>query len=499
MRHGPTFLKLFIPAFLAIIVIIAIVNRNEQSISAVKVFLVGVPFSSDPLDYDAFVHHVAFRSVYSSIVTEYRSGSIEGVLADSWKHSENYTEWTFSIRPGMRFANGSQISSAAIVNSWMRLAFIMKVRGSKSEVFDFLIGREKISSPRSSISGLTYDERNIYLKFTKPLKNLLTALSFGLYAVVDESDYDALTGAWKDKRKLNASGPYEIEFWDDSRLAIRKRNDYGLKVGHPKQFDKINFFWDVTRVRDADLIMGNSNETELNPEYTFYGGANSSIAYARCRPWQINGNICSDLQSRLILRDAFYKSFEADGSKVTRSFFPLAIKGVKELENSRLETFPAHSFGEKIRFYKAKSPNIVFQKFNRSVRSAIESLGSKAEEVSAPYETFVAEYDQGLKSYSADIYMLATAILIDDPMQDVRFMFLSKEGIRLPDSDGSIHKELEKNYPNLQRVNELLWKQGIVWPVTHYASGLWAKSGIDFSMMNLIIPPADFQWLGSSE
>jgi hypothetical protein len=139
----------------------------------------------------------------------------------------------------------------------------------------------------------------------------------------------------------------------------------------------------------------------------------------------------------------------------------------------------------------------MFKIFNIAVERAILNLGLSATKVEIPYETFVHEYNQELTSYLAEVYMLATGILIEEPMQDVRFMFFSKEGIRLPDEDGSIRDELEKQIPDLQIINKLLWDQAIIWPVTHYAAGLWAKPGIDFSLINLIIPPTDFQWLGS--
>ena len=92
--------------------------------------------------------------------------------------------------------------------------------------------------------------------------------------------------------------------------------------------------------------------------------------------------------------------------------------------------------------------------------------------------------------------MLATGISLEEPLDVVRFMFLSEEGIRLPDEDGSIRAELGRENPDIQKINELLWEQAIVWPVMHYSSGLWARGEIDFSEINLSLPPTDFEWLG---
>ena len=75
-------------------------------------------------------------------------------------------------------------------------------------------------------------------------------------------------------------------------------------------------------------------------------------------------------------------------------------------------------------------------------------------------------------------------------------MFLSKEGIRLPDADGKILGELKKADFDPQVINQLLWDQAIIWPLAHFSVGIWAKSGLfNFSDVNLSLPPADFQYL----
>ena len=72
----------------------------------------------------------------------------------------------------------------------------------------------------------------------------------------------------------------------------------------------------------------------------------------------------------------------------------------------------------------------------------------------------------------------------------------TKEGILLPDESGEILKELDKETLDIQKINELLWDQGLIWPVTHYSSGLWTRPDLDFSEINLVLPPTSFQWIG---
>jgi hypothetical protein len=472
-------------------------KKQMNTHNTVKVFLTSRPYSGDPLDYDAFVHHIAFRSVYSSLVTQYHKGQVIGLLAQSWSNKNNFKEWIFTIREGLTFEDGSPITAKAVVSSWTRAAYKMKKAKSSSGFFENLVGFDDIQSPASKIEGLIASGTTVHIKLKSSVENLLDLISFGLYAITSDRDYDPKTGDWLDQKKVTSSGQYKIILWNDNEILLQRREDFRLPIGHPKQFDKISLFWKPENRETADLIMGNSNNVELSKDFIFYGGANSSIAYARCRSWRQADSACSSRETRIALRDSFYKAMKKNGVPVTTSFFPLGIKDIKELEiNSSSENFIGNPKVKSIKYSYTKNLNPVFQKFNQSIQDAITNLNLIPEKVIVPNDLFMKEYDQFLPVYSADIYMLGTGILIENPLHDVRFMFLSKEGIQLPDETGEILEELKLESPNLQKINSLLWNQAIIWPITHYASGFWAKKFIDFSLINTVLPPTDFIFLG---
>ena len=86
--------------------------------------------------------------------------------------------------------------------------------------------------------------------------------------------------------------------------------------------------------------------------------------------------------------------------------------------------------------------------------------------------------------------------VVDSPHHDVQFMFLSQQGIKLPDQTGEIKKYVRAALFSVQRVNEMLWDQAIVWPIGHMALGIWKKeSSISLNSYNLVLPPLDLQWI----
>ena len=82
-------------------------------------------------------------------------------------------------------------------------------------------------------------------------------------------------------------------------------------------------------------------------------------------------------------------------------------------------------------------------------------------------------------------------------MDTVKFMFLSKEGIKLPDINGKIINELKKQNPDPNFINSQIWDQAVIWPIRHYSGGYWYKneSNINVELINVDSPSIDFQFV----
>lgn len=67
------------------------------------------------------------RPMYESLIGyKYGTTEIEGVLAESWEVSDDGLEWTFTIRDGVNFSDGSPVTAEDVVYSFDRLATIGK-------------------------------------------------------------------------------------------------------------------------------------------------------------------------------------------------------------------------------------------------------------------------------------------------------------------------------------------------------------------------------------
>ena len=476
-----------------VLVLEGCVDMNEKKVALV--YHHTKAYSADPLEYDLSAHHIIFRSVFSSLVTKYRLGEYVGILAESWRSSNDDKNWELKVRQNLKFENGDLITPEVIVLSLQRAAFVMKKKNSKSGLLENLVGFNDIESPKSKIEGISVVGKDkIMFRFTTSVPKFLESISFGLYAIAHPSNYDEHNGKWKDPKKIISSGPYKVVSWTTDLIELSLREDFLPKIGHPTKFSTIKITSNKSQMMNADIIPDKSFNDYEKYKLKFHGTVKSGIAFIRCPSWNDKDSICHNKESRKILRHKFYIEAEKNKLITTKSFFPLAIHNVREMQSKEVSEAIT---GGKLRFvFTNKSGSKLGLKVRDSLKGICKQANIKYEEVGdVQFQDIFKSLGTG-KKYEFDLMLFASGILVEDPDSDIRFMFQSKEGIRLPDADGRIAKELEKKDLDIQKINELLWDQSIIWPITHFSFGLWVKEHIDTSILNTALPPVDFFWVG---
>lgn len=476
-------------------------NMTNKHKKRILVFLNSAPYSSDPLEYDSFYHHIAFGSVFGNLVSQYKLGEHSPELAQSWRVSPDQKEWVFTIKKGLTFSDGTPITAKSFVLSWLRLAKIMKERHSRSGFFENLLGYDKLNKSSIEIDGLQSSEENLVIKLIKPMPGLLDKISFGLFSLVHPSQFDQVSGKWiANKKNLISSGAYQMITWNDNQLVLSLRKEYPSSLHHENPIEEIEIFWkkDFHPTAEIDIAMGSELSTPPNSNFILHGGPPSSIFFMRIMGWQDSESFFYKKENRLAFRNEFYSQLEKSGFKPTRSFFPLIINGIAEMADSSSEPISIDTT-KNIRIPSYPLPAFPSLLPDQTIDMAIESANKFNLLVKRnPIDliTLFDEIEKNSKKSTWDIVRYGTGILASDPIDDVKFMFQSKEGILLPDESGEIAKELDKNPIDLQKINLLLWNDGIIWPVAHYSSGLWGRPDLDFSQINLVLPPTSFQWIG---
>jgi peptide/nickel transport system substrate-binding protein len=190
-----------------------------------SVLTFGQQGTADSLNPAAGVLGYSYRLydlVYSVIVTEDPNGEYVGDLAESWTQSDDGLTWTFKIRSGVKYHDGTPLTAEDV-------AWTVKT------IHDDPDGWALLNSYTNSFKDITApDPTTFVLTLDAPVSNLLYRISF-LYVLKKDdftgfADAAALQGYPNDK--MIGSGPFKLNTFDkDKGIAILDANPdyYGTK------------------------------------------------------------------------------------------------------------------------------------------------------------------------------------------------------------------------------------------------------------------------------
>ena len=176
----------------------------------------------DPLKvgvYDTSAQSAA-ALVFDTLTSLDDKGEPQPKLALSWTHSDDYKTWTFKLRPGVTFHDGTPFNAQAVKESFDR----WKDPANKCRCAFYISGVHDVQAP---------DELTLIFNLSDPTVTLPANLSFPSPTNVVHSPT-----AWKTKgddynHNPVGTGPYIPKAWTaGDRITLEKNPNYWNK-GHP--------------------------------------------------------------------------------------------------------------------------------------------------------------------------------------------------------------------------------------------------------------------------
>jgi oligopeptide transport system substrate-binding protein len=135
-------------------------------------------------------------------------------VAESFESNEDATEWTFTIREGLTFADGEEIVPSTFQRSWER-ASNPDFAGDYSYLFNFIEGgAEKLDGTADTLAGVEADDESMTLTVTlaAPYSNFDAVAGFQLFMPLPEAaGTDAATAADWENGEMFGNGPFKLE------------------------------------------------------------------------------------------------------------------------------------------------------------------------------------------------------------------------------------------------------------------------------------------------
>ena len=184
------------------------------------IFALGAePVSLDPANQTDNPSEIVVRHIHDNLVEFTEKGDIVPQLAASWETSADGLTWTFKLRQGVRFHDGTPFNAQAVVFNIKRNTDPAK-RTLRTSLYEPFIADAR-----------ALDDYTLEIKMKKPFGALLAHFAHGAGGMISP----AALQKHGDKYGLNpvGTGPYVFVEWKAGDRVVVKRNDAYWK-GQPK-------------------------------------------------------------------------------------------------------------------------------------------------------------------------------------------------------------------------------------------------------------------------
>jgi peptide/nickel transport system substrate-binding protein len=180
--------------------------------------LSGNPDTLDPHKTSGTLTFQTLKSIYDTLAEPDQTGKIVPALARSWTVSSDSLVYTFKLRSGVVFHNGSPLTSK-------------DVKATFERILDKATASPKAAEFSAIASIETPDDLTVVFRLAKPSAPFLAALASGWGAILPKSLIDQ---KWDFANKAVGTGPFVLkEFTRDSRIVLEKNPNYWMN-GLPK-------------------------------------------------------------------------------------------------------------------------------------------------------------------------------------------------------------------------------------------------------------------------
>ncbi|ROS14998.1 oligopeptide transport system substrate-binding protein [Raoultella sp. BIGb0399] len=185
------------------------------------------PASLDPHKVESDVEFNIISDLFEGLVSVSPQGEIQPRLAEKWDNKDN-TVWTFHLRPGITWSDGTAITAQDIVWSWQRLVSPLTASPYASYPGNMhIVNAQEIAEGKKAPETLgvkAIDDATFEVTLTQPNAAFLAMLAHPSLVPIDKVLVNRFGEQWTKPQHMVTSGPYKLSAWVVNERIVAERN-----------------------------------------------------------------------------------------------------------------------------------------------------------------------------------------------------------------------------------------------------------------------------------
>ncbi|WP_108419033.1 ABC transporter substrate-binding protein [Klebsiella aerogenes] len=185
------------------------------------------PASLDPHKVESDVEFNIISDLFEGLVSVSPQGEIQPRLALKWENKDNLV-WTFHLRPGITWSDGTAITAQDIVWSWQRLVTPTTASPYASYPGNMHIANARDISegkqPPETLGVKALDDTTLQVTLNQPNAAFLAMLAHPSLVPIDKVLVERFGDKWTKPEHIVTSGPYTLSKWVVNERIVAQRN-----------------------------------------------------------------------------------------------------------------------------------------------------------------------------------------------------------------------------------------------------------------------------------
>lgn len=156
------------------------------------------------------------------------NGQLVPGQAESWETSEDGLTWTFHLRDGLKWSDGSDLTANDFVYSWKRVCDPMVAAPYAETVLSMVEGYDKaIEGDLDALQVVAQDDNTLVVTLSNPCSYFGSLAAFATLSPVQEATVTANGDAWATSAATYISnGPFYVSEWVPGSYIMMTKNPY---------------------------------------------------------------------------------------------------------------------------------------------------------------------------------------------------------------------------------------------------------------------------------